>query len=62
LLLLLLSSAGDEEVKEYMDSYQSPICYGCYTTSTHRTTYGEFSKFVQVTGRPLFQGEKTKRG
>jgi len=52
----------DEEVKEYMDSYQSPICYGCYANSTHRTTYGEFSKFVHVTGRPMFQGEKTKKG
>mmetsp|Transcript_33082 Transcript_33082/g.72131 ORF Transcript_33082/g.72131 Transcript_33082/m.72131 type:complete len:204 (-) Transcript_33082:180-791(-) len=44
-----------EEVKEYMESFNSPICY---TNPKHRTTYGEFSAFVHKTGRPLYQGHK----
>jgi len=42
-----------EEVMEYLDAFNSPLCA---SNTEHRTTYGEFSRFVHKNGRSYFTG------
>lgn len=38
---------------EYLDAFNSPLCA---SNTEHRTTYGEFSRFVHKNGRSYFTG------